>query len=387
MPWSAQELAVLRALSLSSLPPVPHDTSNAVADDPRAIALGHRLFFDARLSRDGTISCASCHIPELGFQDARAYGRGIAETRRRTRSIVGIGYSGQFFWDGRRDSLWSQALVPLEHPAEQGGDRAMVVRLAAQHYRAEYQELFGALPDMAGVPEHASPIGDASARAAWRALTPARQQDLSHAFANLGKALAAYERRLLPGPSRFDEYVEALVRNDTTRAANTLTKDEVAGLGLFIGKANCVRCHNTPLFSDNGFHNTGVPQHAETERDAGRATGAPESAADEFNCSSRYSDDPENDCPKVDASAGSVIGAFKTPSLRKTRFVAPYMHNAWYTTLPEILDHYNRAPAGSIGETELSPPGLSPVELRQLEAFLLTLPAPLSTPAELQVAP
>lgn len=111
-----------------------------------------------------------------------------------------------------------------------------------------------------------------------------------------------------------------------------------------------------------------------------------ENFQDEFKCWSEFSDDPKRDCPALrymQARDGGLIAAFQTPSLRKTRFVAPFMHNAWYTNLDEILDHYNRAPAASIGQTELNPLNLTEPEMRQLKFFLLTLPAPVDAPAEL----
>jgi len=388
--WTPDELVTLRSLSLSSLPPLPPDKSNRVANDPRAIALGHKIFFDPRFSKDGTVSCASCHIPTLNFQDARAHGRGMAETRRRTLSIVGTAYQSWFFWDGRKDSQWSQALAPLEHANEQGGDRAQFAHLLAQYYRADYEALFGALPDLQSIPAHASPVGDANARAAWDKMTRAEQQTLSRVYSNMGKAIAAYERKILPSAARFDQYVDAVSQNNDQRAHEIFSNDEIAGLKLFIGKANCVACHNTPLFSDDDFHNTGVPQHAETEHDLGRAEGAVENFQDEFKCWSEYSDDPKRDCPALrymQTRAGSLIGAFKTPSLRKTKFVAPFMHNAWYTNLYEILDHYNRAPMAMIGETELKALDLNETELKQLEAFLLTLPAPVYAAPGLLAAP
>jgi cytochrome c peroxidase len=383
--WSNTELKTLRALSLASLPPLAPDKSNRAADDPRAVALGHKLFFDTRFSANGQVSCASCHMPELNFQDARAHGRGIADTRRRTQSIVGTAYQTWFFWDGRRDSLWSQALAPLEHIYEHGGDRAMYARVLAEHYRADYEALFGALPDLKNIPAHAAPFGDDNARAAWDQKSRADQQAISHVYANLGKALAAYERKILPGRARFDEYVRALTAKDAARADAIFSADERAGLKLFIGKANCVKCHNTPLLSDDEFHNTGVPQ-TDYERDFGRAEGVAENFTDEFKCWSEYSDDAKRDCPTLRymlAREGAFTGAFKTPSLRKTQFVAPFMHNAVYDTLPAVLEHYNRAPAATVGTSELKPLHLSESELRQLEAFLQTLAAPVNAPSEL----
>lgn len=387
--WTGAEMKTLRALSLASLPPLASDKSNHVADDPRAVALGHKLFFDTRFSANGQVSCASCHIPELNFQDARAHGRGIADTRRRTQSIVGTAYQEWFFWDGRRDSQWSQALTPLEHADEHGGDRAMYAHRLAQEYRAEYEALFGDLPDLNHVPPHAAPFGDDQARAAWDAMPEETQRAVSRVYTNLGKAIAAYERQIKPGETRFDRYVAALEQNDSARANTILSANERAGLKLLIGKANCVRCHNTPLFSDGDFHNTGVPQ-PDSDRDLGRAEGVAGNFTDEFKCWSEYSDDDKRDCPTLRymlARDGAFTGAFKTPSLRKTQFVAPFMHNAAYDSLPAVLDHYNRAPAAVVGESELKPLSLSDTELGELESFLQTLTAPVNAPDSLLAPP
>jgi cytochrome c peroxidase len=122
-PWSEAELDTLRSLWIESLPAPPMDPSNAVADDGRAALMGNRLFFDTRASANGEVSCATCHDPNLEFTDGRPKGRGIGESKRNTRSLVGSAYSPWLYWDGRRDSLWSQALSPLEDPSEHGSNR------------------------------------------------------------------------------------------------------------------------------------------------------------------------------------------------------------------------------------------------------------------------
>jgi hypothetical protein len=120
--WSAEETALITALSLSQLPELPPDPSNRVADDPAAAALGEQLFADTRLSSNGEVSCASCHLPERQFQDDLALAKGVGVTTRRTMPIAGTAYSPWLFWDGRKDSQWSQALGPLESAVEHGGD-------------------------------------------------------------------------------------------------------------------------------------------------------------------------------------------------------------------------------------------------------------------------
>lgn len=147
--WADADLVVLRSLSLNNLPPIPADPSNAVADDPRAAIFGHKLFFDTRLSANGAVSCATCHQPTRRFSDGFQKGRGIGLSGRNTRSIVGSAYSPWQYWDGRRDSQWAQALSPLEDPAEHGGNRMQFARFISVEpgYRAEYEALFGQLPD------------------------------------------------------------------------------------------------------------------------------------------------------------------------------------------------------------------------------------------------
>ncbi len=131
--WSKDEMAVLASLSLKRLPPVPVDPSNAVERLPAAIDLGRRLFGDARFSANGAVSCASCHDPQKQFQDGLPVGRGVGTGSRRSMPIVGAGYSTWLFWDGRKDSLWAQALGPLEDAVEHGGNRTRYAHLVASN--------------------------------------------------------------------------------------------------------------------------------------------------------------------------------------------------------------------------------------------------------------
>jgi cytochrome c peroxidase len=116
VPWTDASKATLRSLWIESLPPLEADPSNRVADNDDAVIMGNRLFFDTRMSASGGISCATCHQPDLEFTDGLSRGRGIGESKRNTRSIVGVAHSPWFYWDGRRDSLWSQALSPHGRP-------------------------------------------------------------------------------------------------------------------------------------------------------------------------------------------------------------------------------------------------------------------------------
>ncbi|MGI9249540.1 MAG: cytochrome-c peroxidase, partial [Woeseiaceae bacterium] len=141
--WTDAEIVILRTLSLESLPPLPPDPSNVVADNPQASEFGERLFFDPRLSANGGISCATCHQPQRYFTDGLRKGQAIGTSKRNTPSIVGTAYSPWLYWDGRRDSQWAQALSPLEDPNEHGSSRLQAVSVIAEDetYNAAYRSL------------------------------------------------------------------------------------------------------------------------------------------------------------------------------------------------------------------------------------------------------
>lgn len=358
--WTPVEVAMLRSLWIESLPELPPDPSNAVADSTIAAKFGEQLFFDTRLSSNGGISCATCHQPERRFTDGMQKGQAIGTTDRHTPSIVGTAYSPWQYWDGRRDSQWSQALVPLEDPDEHGTDRAQVVNLIAQDetYRATYESLFGELPDPAS----------------------SDRVMLNTAFANIGKSIAAFERMVMPTPSRFDEYVRAVVDQDAGSQQRLFDDDEVRGLKLFIGEANCTQCHNGPLFTNHEFHNTGVISFPGDVPDKARVAGVREVLRNEFNCLGIYSDDVEHRCAELQftRTGSTLTGAVKTPSLRNLENTAPFMHKGQILTIAEVLQHYNEAPDAMIGHNEAIPLGLSARQLHQLEVFLGTLAAPVA---------
>ena len=376
--FSQDELEVLRSLWISSLPALPGDPSNRYADDPAAAALGEAIFFDRRFSANGQVSCASCHQPENAFTDGLARGQGIGSVPRNTMTVVGTSYSPWLFWDGRKDSQWAQALGPLENSAEHGANRSMYAHLVAGLYRDEYEATFGPLPDLADearFPLAAGPVDDPVARRNWAAMAVADRNAVTQVYANVGKAIAAYERRLQPRPSRFDLFVEALLAKDAAGTA-VLTDDEVGGLRLFIGYAQCSNCHNGPLFTNQSFHNTGVPPVPGLEPDVGRAAGIDLVKADEFNCLGRWSDASPEQCTALRFLRDDVdafLGAFKPPSLRNVSKTAPYMHAGQIATLMDVLRHYRDAPAAAAGHSELTPLTLTDKEVDQLVAFLRTL--------------
>jgi cytochrome c peroxidase len=384
-PWTKDEIATLQSLWIVSLEKLPPDPSNAYGDNLAAAAMGQRLFFDTRFSVNGKVACATCHLPNQLFQDGKPLATGIGTTTRRTMTIVGTAYSPWFFWDGRKDSQWAQALGPMENSVEHGGNRTQYAHLIDLYYRTEYEALFGPLPDLSGLPPNAGPVEDPQVRAAWDTMAPQEQQSVTRIYANIGKSIAAYERRLLPGPARFDRYVEAILHKDYRTAQAILTTQELAGLRLFIGKANCTQCHNGPLFTDNHFHNTSVPAVAGLPEDLGRTIGAKQVQADEFNCLSPYSDAAADECSELRfmiADGEQLVRQFKPPSLRNVAERAPFMHAGQFATLEEVLAHYNAAPRAPAGHSELNALRLAPGEIEALIAFLHTLSGPLNVSPE-----
>jgi len=393
-PWTDAEKVLIRSLWLETLPPLPEDPSNAVADSPLAVDMGHALFFDKRLSVNGAFSCASCHRPELNFTDGLDKARALGHSRRNTPSIAGLAYSPWLYWDGRRDSLWAQALSPLEDPEEMGNNRLNIARLIMEDpdYREQYAGLFGEVPDFSNrnrFPDNAGPGSTETWDQAWRLMNEDDRRQVNRVFANVGKAIASYERLMVPGVSRFDEYASAVLNNDAD-ADNLLTATEKKGLRLFIDKGRCMECHNGPLFTNNEFHNTGIISYPGDLPDRGRVDGLRQVRKDPFNCLGAYSDAAQGQCPElVYAREGiELIGAFKTPSLRNLAKTAPYMHKGQIATLTDTIRHYNDSPLAMIGHNEAEDPlGLLPFERKQVEAFLLTLQAPINVAPDLLEPP
>ena len=375
--WSKEELAVLASLRLSQLAPPPHDASNAVEESPAAIALGQRLFNDPRFSGNHSVSCASCHDPNKQFQDGLPMAHGVGQGTRRAMPLAGSAYSPWLFWDGRKDSLWAQALGPLEDAVEHGGNRLRYAHLLQTHYRAEYEAVFAqAMPDLSQLPQDAGPNGTSAQRDVWNALDAQTKVQVSRIFSNMGKAIAAYEKTVGHQPTRFDRYAESVVQGEGDGASATMTPQEINGLRTFIGKGQCVTCHNGPLLTDQHFHNTGVPPRDAAHPDEGRATAIAAVLHDEFNCLGPFSDAKPEQCQELRFIATqdpAMLGAFKTPSLRGVAQRPPYMHAGQFATLRAVMQHYMQAPAAAIGHTERAPLRLSKQEAQDLVAFLGSL--------------
>lgn len=377
--WTQGELAVLASLRINSLTPRPTDPSNAFENLPAAADLGKRIFFDQRFSRNGAIACASCHDPKQQFQDGRALGTGIGVGTRRAMPLADAGHNTWFFWDGRKDSLWAQALGPLEDSVEHGGNRLAYAHVIQAHYRSDYEAIFGPMPDLGQLPQNAGPNGSSSEQTAWNAIDSTTRNQISRVFANMGKAIAAYEKTLHYGESRFDRYIGGILKQDAA-SMQILRPQELNGLRVFIGKGECVTCHSGPLLTDHYFHNTGVPPRDPTKPDRGRWPALSKVLGDEFNCLGPFSDAKQEQCQELRFLAKDdhgMEGAFKTPSLRNVALRPPYMHAGQIGSLDGVIQHYVNAPKAALGHSERKPLPLSEAEVADLVAFLGSLSGPI----------
>jgi cytochrome c peroxidase len=215
-------------LGLDLYRPVP--TDNALT--PGKIALGRQLFFDPRLSRDGTRSCGSCHEPGRAFAGRLKVAVGVGNSRgtRNVPTIANRAWGRSFFWDGRAASLEEQVVEPMLNPIELGSTVERVVAIAqAAPYSDQFRAEFGVEPDMHDV----------------------------------ARVLASYVRTIVSGDSPYDRF--------RAGERSALTPTEIRGLGVFGGQAGCTRCHAGPLLTDELFHNTGVAWRNGTFKDIGRA--------------------------------------------------------------------------------------------------------------------
>ena len=371
-----EEWARLRRLGpLGDPPPSP---SNRFADDPAAMRFGQALFFDWRLSADGTVSCGTCHDPNHGLADKRALSVGAfgREGSRHASTLVNVAWNDFQFWDGRADSLWSQPIQAIENEAEGDFSRTEVAHLIDAVYRSDYERIFGPLPDLSTVPERAKP-GDA----VWESMSEADRDAVNLVTANVGKALEAYMRQMVSRDSRLDRFLEG--------DESALSEAELRGAKVFVAedRGRCIVCHDGPNLTDNRFHNIGIP---DPDGDTGRWAGLAQLLADPLN----------GDGPFSDAQTGKLtglmqldvqIGQFKTPTLRDVTLRAPYGHTGAFATLEEFIEFHDRGggePGTFAGEKEatIRPIGLSDQEKADLLAFLHALEGE-PMPAELLAPP
>ncbi len=378
--WSPDERALID--SLSPLPPLPPSPTNRFADNEQARDLGHKLFFDTRLSANGRVSCSTCHVPEMYFTDGLSVGKGIGLTRRHTPTLMGPQWAPFLLWDGRADSVWSQAVGPLENPDEHGLTRVGLAKAVFDHHRKDYEAVFGPMPPLDDTERFiptARPVPSRKSHPqnmSWGLMLEDDRKAVNTVVANVGKALEAYQRVLVPGPAPFDRYVEALGKGDPSGGGH-LSKAAQRGLRAFVGKGQCINCHNTPLMTDMGFHNLGLtPTGVVAELDLGRSRGAADVLSAEFNCQGAFSDTKEcQELRFLNPVFEDFLGAFKTPTLRNVAKTAPYMHTGQFKSLAEVVTFYRTLPGKAvIGHRELVLSLLDrSIETGDLVAFLETL--------------
>jgi cytochrome c peroxidase len=307
------------------------------------IALGRRLYFDTRLSRDGTVACATCHDVTRGFTDRRGTSEGIGDKlgRRNAPTTMNALFLSSQFWDGRAMTLEEQASLPIVNPIEMGmKDGAAVTAAIASD--AEYQKMF---------------------QAAYG--RPPSYQDVA-------RAIAVFERTLVFLDAPFDRFAGG--------EAAALSEDARAGWALWNGKARCVACHQissaNPVGSDGRFHNIGVAARTrDFEKLAQRALAALEkdNSKEAIDRLALETDLAELGRFVVTRNRAD-IGAFKTSPVRNVGLTAPYMHDGSMPTLWDVIDHYNKGgEANPYLDGGIEPLALSEKEVDQLVAFLFSL--------------
>ncbi|MFO0548795.1 MAG: cytochrome c peroxidase [Polyangiaceae bacterium] len=360
------EWAMIRDMGTTPGAP-PRDDTNSVADSPLAANLGRSLFFDSGLSPSGEVSCASCHDPALALSDGRARAVGAGLGPRRTPSIALAAHARYQDWDGRADSLWAQALGPLENPLEFGASRAFVVRRVLTAHLDEYRAAFpeASIPKLDLVPESGKP-GDAS----YDALPLETRQAITEVFVRAGKSIAAFERTLRVAPSPLDRYAAG--------DSSALTDEEKYGLLLFF-ESGCAQCHWGPRLTDDAFHNTGV---AASDGDLGRYAGVDAWRNSEFRADGAWSDAPNRTLESLVQRSALHIGQFKTPALRGVADSAFFGHDGSQSTLASVTEAYALRPS-SHGPGDADPWLVPFGETAQwgLVPFLRVLSAPLDAPS------
>lgn len=368
-------------MGLSPLPDTPPpNPTNRFADDPAAALLGQAFFFDFRFSKHSTIACSTCHSPFYAFADIESTSLATGRGTRNTPTVINAAYNEWQLWDGRAETMWAQALFALEGEDEMAGTRTQYAHIIHQHYKSDYEDVFGLLPeleDTARFPSDGKP-GDP----VFDNMSEADQIAVNTIFSNIGKAFEAYQRLLISQDAPFDRYVagdEAAISPEAKR-----------GLKIFIGKGECVNCHNTPRFTDNRFHNIGVPSGP--VEDKGRFQGIPKLLANMFNSAGIYSDwraESEQMLGVMEAKLEDQ-GAFRTPILRNVALTAPYFHTGEFPTLLSVIEFKNAGgyTTGFPGmdAVPIAPLGLTEEEQNDLVEFLKTLSGE-SPPAHLLSKP
>jgi cytochrome c peroxidase len=396
--WTGAEWA--RIQTLSPLPAPPPDPSNNYWNDPLAATLGQAFYFDTRFSGAPTgkdaigrvvgvertpapgstsvgVSCASCHDPRYAGTDVTSMpntvsiGAGVYDVN--SQQTVNAAFYPLLYWNGRSDSLWSQVLAVNTSAVSMNSTQSHDFWTIYEHYADQYNAVFADYPlptDTTGFPADGSTMTN-----------PA----MTRVFVNFGKAIEAYEYRLITHGSAFDRFVAA------GPGSGWISAQAEQGARLFVGKASCIDCHNGPMLSDDLFHDIAVPQsgpHVPTVADcpstnascrctpgaeestclpSGAWAGAKKLAAAAYDRSEpgrtpemTWSDAPDSPEPAATADIGASLdagsapnaqlkGAWRTPSLRDVAITAPYMHDGYYQTLSQVVQHYNHGGVAGAG--------------------------------------
>jgi cytochrome c peroxidase len=329
------------------LPPAPFPENNPPTT--AKIRLGRKLFLDRRLSHNGTISCAMCHVPEQGFsvnEIATAVGNEGKSLRRNAPTLLNVAFMGPIFHDGRETSLETQVISPLLDAEEMGNPSIgyLIERIRRMDdYDGMFESAFG------------------------------RKASIE----TLGQAIATYQRTLISANSAFDRwYIDG--------ESDALTEEEKEGFNLFTGRAGCVKCHTVTreyvLFHDQSFHDTGVGWYKSMIQPAEGRSVRVRLAPGVFTTISREVVDSVGLPGKKDLGRYEItrdpadLLRFKTPTLRNIALTAPYMHDGSLSTLPEVVAFYNRGgyPHDNL-DPLIKPLGLSDEEMDALVTFLHSL--------------
>ncbi len=305
--------------------PVPDNNPQTEAK----VELGKKLFFDRRLSGDGTMSCATCHDPNLAYSDGLEISLNYPTTRnwRNSPTLINVAFQKLLFHDGRASSLEEQALFPMMSAFEmnQNLDYMEEEIRAVPEYETAFTEVFG--------------DGDTSRE-------------------RIAMAIAAFERSLVSRDAALDRFL--------TGDENALSPEALQGYAIFTGKGQCVRCHGGAALADDRFYVLGVqenPEHLNDPRIA--ATRRFVAKVSHFEEYRTLAEDPGRYLITNDRKDWQ---AFRTPTLREIALTAPYMHNGIYETLDEVIEFFNAG--GGKDNTVLKPLHLSPTEKEQLRVFL-----------------
>lgn len=338
--WIIGGLFVLQAgaaaagTPLAALPPVP----GAETLTPAKIELGTALYFDTRLSGDGTTSCASCHMPNLGWGDGNELSIGYPGTVhwRNSQTVLNVAYLNKFFWTGSAPTLEAQAKGAMTGPLAQNMNPGLAEERLKQipGYVRMFKQAFDSAPT----------------------------------FDNTLAAIAAFERTVVSKNVPFDRYM-----NGDKKALNAT---QIKGMELFSGKAGCIECHGGPMLTDQEFHNVGAPKNKAFENDYQRQIAMRERI--------KAKGIPESDYMLFDRDPGHYLdtkkaedkGKFRTPPLRELKYTSPYMHNGVFATLEQVIDFYDRGGSEDPFGTKsplLKPLNLSKEEKAALRAFLESL--------------